>query len=201
VRVYVPATISMLRRLVADGELRPVAGTAFAVTPALRESYATGDTEELEYAAMADAARASLRLLAAATVSEPGSGGGEPAAGSGSDDGGSAAGPEPASGDGDGDGDGEPLRRVVVCADIDGVRLRPDLDDGAVTLPGPVQSSAVAAVYIDLPEAADAVRAAAEVVDAADLGDPDAEFTLGDADDHELAWYAPQEVPFLLDLM
>jgi hypothetical protein len=164
VRVYVPATISMLRGLVHDGELQPVGGTAFAVTPALRESYAAGNTEELEYTAMADAARASLRLLAA-------------------------------------DGDTEPPRRVVVCADVDGVRLRPDLDDGAVTLPGPVQDSVVAAVYVDLPEAADAVRAAAAVVDAADLGDPDAEFTLGEADDHELAWYAPQEIPFLLEFL
>jgi hypothetical protein len=166
--VYVPATIDLLRRFVADGELRPVAGTAFAVTPALRESYASGDTEELEYAAMADAARASLRLLSADGL--------------------------------DGVKDGE-LRRVVVCADVEGVRLRPDLDDGAVTLPGAVPATAVAAVYVDLPEAADAVRAAAEVVDAADLGDPDAEFTLGDAEDHDLAWYAPQEVPFLLDLL
>jgi hypothetical protein len=167
-RVYIPATISMLRRLVQDGELQPVGGTAFAVTPALRESYAAGDTEELEYTAMADAARACLRLLA--TDSGPDSG-------------------------------TEVPRRVVVCADIDGVKLRPDLDDGAVTLPGPVRGSAVAAVYVDLPEAADAVRAAAAVVDAADLGDPDAEFTLGEAEDYELAWYAPQEVPFLLELL
>jgi hypothetical protein len=174
VRVYVPATITMLRRLVSDGELRAVGGTAFAVTPALRESYASGDTEELEYAALADAARASLRLIAPDVDTGPGDAG--------------AVGPGA-------------VRRVVVCADVDGVRLRPDLDDGAVTLPGPVPGSAVAAVYVDLPEAADAVRAAALVVDAADLGDPDAEFTMGDADDHELAWYAPQEVPFLLDLL
>jgi hypothetical protein len=39
------------------------------------------------------------------------------------------------------------------------------------------------------------------VIDAADLGDPDAEFILGDAEDHELAWYAPQELPFLLELL
>src|SRR3712207_5436071 len=37
--------------------------TAFAVTPALREWYTEGDTEELEYAALLTAARASLRLL------------------------------------------------------------------------------------------------------------------------------------------
>ena len=36
----------------------------FAVTPALREAYASGDEEELEYAALTEAARASLRLIA-----------------------------------------------------------------------------------------------------------------------------------------
>ncbi len=37
----------------------------FAVTPALREWYSSGDIEELEYVAMMHAARESLRLLAA----------------------------------------------------------------------------------------------------------------------------------------
>lgn len=37
---------------------------AYAVTPALREAYTSGDTEELEYVALIAAARASLRLLA-----------------------------------------------------------------------------------------------------------------------------------------
>src|SRR3954464_5582915 len=63
-RVYVPATWPMLRRLVRTGRLEPIGGTAFALTPALRESYLAGDEEELEYAAMSEAARASLRLLA-----------------------------------------------------------------------------------------------------------------------------------------
>lgn len=69
-RIYVPATLPMLRRLVADGVLDPLGGTAFALTPALRESYAAGDTEELEYVAMRDAARASLRLLAIELVGD-----------------------------------------------------------------------------------------------------------------------------------
>jgi hypothetical protein len=56
-------------------------------------------------------------------------------------------------------------------------------------------------VHIDEPEAEYAVRQAAAVVDAADLGDPDAEFVLGDAEDHELAWYDPSELPFLLELL
>jgi hypothetical protein len=39
------------------------------------------------------------------------------------------------------------------------------------------------------------------VIDAADLGDLDAEFVVGEAEDHELAWYATQELPFLLELL
>jgi hypothetical protein len=166
-RVYFPATLATLRSLVESGELLPVAGTAFAVTPMLRESYAAGDTEQLEYAAMNHAARASLRLLAAEL-----------------------------------DGDSAVLpRRVVVAADVERTRLRADLDDAAVAVGGSVPLSAVAAVHVDLAEAEDAVRAAAAVVDAADLGDPDAEFALGDAEDHEMAWYATHEIPFLLELL
>src|SRR2546423_8407943 len=54
----------MLRKLVSERQLQPVSATGFALTPALRESYVSGSTEELEYAALLDAARASLRLLA-----------------------------------------------------------------------------------------------------------------------------------------
>jgi hypothetical protein len=62
VRVYVPATSEVLRGLLDDGAL--AAGqTAFAVTPGLRHSYRDDDIEELEYAALLEAARASLRLL------------------------------------------------------------------------------------------------------------------------------------------
>lgn len=62
-RVYVPATTRILRALVDDGELGPVPLTAFAVTPELREWYTDGDIDELEYAALLEAARGSLRLL------------------------------------------------------------------------------------------------------------------------------------------
>jgi hypothetical protein len=167
VRVYIPATLTMLRTLVKTGELVAVGGTAFALTPMLRESYATGDTEELEYAAMADAALASLRLLATEL---------------------------------DTDASAVP-RRAVVAADVDDATLRPDLDYAVVRVGAPVLMSQVAAVHVDGEAAEPAVRAAAAVVELADLGDPDAEFTLGDAEDHELAWYAPQELPFLLELM
>ncbi len=171
-RVYIPATLPMLTGLVADGSLQPRSGTAFAVTPTLRESYAEGNDEDLAEVAIGEAARASLRLLA-----------------TGPDD----AGPD----------DGPPPRRAVVVADApDGTAtLRPDLDDAVVRLSGRVNLDQVAAVYVDNAAAEPAVRAAIAVIDAADLGEEDAELTVGDAQDHDLAWYATQELPFLLDLL
>ena len=61
-RVYVPATTATLRSLLDAGEL-PERRNAFAVTAGLREWYVDDDLEALEYAAMLEAARASLRLL------------------------------------------------------------------------------------------------------------------------------------------
>jgi hypothetical protein len=62
-RVYLPSTLPGLAVILARGEAEPGPLRAFAVTPALRESYASGDEEELEYVAMLAAARESLRML------------------------------------------------------------------------------------------------------------------------------------------
>ena len=165
-RVYIPATLAMLSEFVDDGFLQPRAGTAFAVTPALREAYAEGDDEELAEVALGEAALASLRLLS-------------------------------------GEAPQAPARRAVVVADAptEAVTVRPDLDDAVVRVKGRIAMNQVAAVYVDNPAAEPAVRAAIAVIDDADLGDEDAELTVGDAQDHDLAWYATQELPFLLDLL
>ncbi|MEU0566267.1 hypothetical protein ABZ297_12845 [Nonomuraea sp. NPDC005983] len=63
-RVYLPCTLPVLARAVEAGQLGPAPLTGYAVTPALTEWYASGDTEELEYVALTEAARASLRMLA-----------------------------------------------------------------------------------------------------------------------------------------
>jgi hypothetical protein len=63
-RVYLPATLPTLACLLDSGAIGPAPVRGFAVTPALREWYASGDLEELEYVAMTHAARASLRMLA-----------------------------------------------------------------------------------------------------------------------------------------
>jgi hypothetical protein len=64
-RVYLPATLPALAGALRAAEIGPAPMQAFTVTPALREWYAQGDLEELEYAALTHAARASLWLLLA----------------------------------------------------------------------------------------------------------------------------------------
>ncbi len=66
-RIYLPGTVPMLRELLDEGELGRPPLRAFAVTPAVREWYSASssdsEAEELEYAALREAAGASLRLL------------------------------------------------------------------------------------------------------------------------------------------
>jgi hypothetical protein len=64
-RVYLPSTLATLADILREGAVGPAPVHGFAVTPALREAYASGDDEELEYIAMLAAARESLRLLRA----------------------------------------------------------------------------------------------------------------------------------------
>jgi hypothetical protein len=170
-QIYIPVTLPMLQQLVTDESLWPVNGTAFAVTPRLREAYAEGDDEELGDVALREAAMASLRLLAGVA-----DGAGQP-------------------------GETIPPRRAVLVADVADVTLRPDLDDAVVRIKAPVTTDDVVAAYVDTAAAEAHVTAAVAVIDAADLGDEDAELTVGDAQDNDLAWYAVQELPFLLELL
>ena len=156
-RVYFPSTLRLLAAALDAGELAPAPLTGFAVTPTLREWYAEGDQEELEYVALTAAARASLRLL-------------------------------------DLD-DSAPRRRVVVAAEVpDGdVTSTPD-ERAAVRVGSAVPMAKVAAAHVDAEDAEPAVRAAAAVVLEADLGSDDAQFTVDEAEGHELQWYATQEL-------
>jgi hypothetical protein len=65
-RVYLPTTLDGLAAAYTAGAFTPVPLDAHTVTPAMREWYVSGDIEELEYAALTEAAEASLRSLAAA---------------------------------------------------------------------------------------------------------------------------------------
>ncbi len=70
-RVFLPSTLPALAQALQAGQVGPGPVPGFAVTPSLREAYASGDEEELEYVAMTEAARASLRMLAQDPAAPP----------------------------------------------------------------------------------------------------------------------------------
>lgn len=159
-RVYLPTTMEGLRGFLDAGSVDVTLG--YAVTPALREWYAEGDQEELEYAATTAAARASLRMLVES---------------------------------------GSP-RRVVLAVEVaeSSVSLEPTVDRAAVRLTAPVPWSSIDSALVDDPSAADDVTAALGALAAAAAGDDDAAFVVDGVDDHELGWYAAQELSALVAL-
>ncbi|MBB1243925.1 hypothetical protein GL263_10200 [Streptomyces durbertensis] len=170
-RVYLPLTLPGLAAAHQEGEVGPAPLTAYAVTPGLREWSGSDDLEELEYAALGRAARASLRLLAA-------------------------------------DADA-PRRRVVLAADVadrdvltdgqgGGDRGAGDERLGEVRLARPLPLSRAASVHVDADDAAEAVGAAATALAGSDASASDGAAALAEADDHELLWYATQELDNLL---
>ena len=72
-RVFLPSTLPALAEVLRTGQAGSDPGPqpGYAVTPALREAYASGDEEELEYTALTEAARASLRMLAVDKAAPP----------------------------------------------------------------------------------------------------------------------------------
>jgi hypothetical protein len=101
---------------------------------------------------------------------------------------------------------GAPRRRVVVAVDVEDAAVTYDPDHGLdpgslgeVRLARPVPLARAAAVHVDADDAQRDVTAAAAAVGAADMGDDDARFTVDGAEDHELLWYATQEIPHLID--
>ncbi|MEU7649542.1 DUF6912 family protein [Streptomyces huasconensis] len=100
---------------------------------------------------------------------------------------------------------GAARRRVVLAADVpDGAAVAdPDrgLDQGAlgeVRVPAGLSLGKVAAVHVDSGDAEGDVAAAAAALGAADMGDEDARFVVDGAEDHELLWFATQEIPGLI---
>ncbi|MDT0381651.1 hypothetical protein RM572_23095 [Streptomyces sp. DSM 42041] len=98
-----------------------------------------------------------------------------------------------------------PRVRVVVAVDVaDGAATAdPDrsLDPaalGEVRVAGPVPLTEAAAVHVDAEDAREDVSAAADALGAADKGDDDARFVVDGAEDHELLWFATQEIDTLL---
>ena len=96
-------------------------------------------------------------------------------------------------------------RRVVIAADVPDAQVSPiddaDTDRGAARVEGDIRLRDVASAHIDGSDAEDDVRAAVNVVLEADLGSEDAQFVVDQAEGHELAWYATQEIGPALELL
>lgn len=183
-RVYLPATLAVAADLLSSGSL-PGPLAAYAVTDALR-AWADGsdqsdgadqsgpsDDEELELVALSEAARGSLRLIAADLA----------------------------------DGRGGSARRVVLAADVPDARVRVDdrSDDagpGQATVTETVSLAWVRAVHVDAAELEPQVRVAAAQVRAADAADSAAaeaaEAVVASLAEHELLWYAPEELALVV---
>jgi hypothetical protein len=91
-------------------------------------------------------------------------------------------------------------RRIVVAADVadSDVVIRDDLDIGVVQVQASVPLAACASVHCDDADAERTVALAADLIDAADLGDVEAEEKVDDAEGFELCWFATQEIEELL---
>ena len=169
-RVYLPATLASVLAWHAAGTTPPGL-TASAVTPAIREWYAEGDDEELEWAAQTMAARGSLRLLGAEVLERD-------------------------------------VRRVVIAVDVadqdtvvlDGgngagnASAEAAAERGSVRLGAPVAVRSWAAVLIDDVATGSVIAEAAGAIALAEGGDEDAAFTVSEADDVELLWFAVEEL-------
>ncbi|WP_328339402.1 hypothetical protein OG873_15960 [Streptomyces violaceus] len=100
---------------------------------------------------------------------------------------------------------GVPRRRVVVAVDVPDRAASADPDLGLdptalgeVRVSGAVALARAASVHVDADDAQADVTAAAAALGAADAGDDDAQFVVDGAEDHELLWFATQEIPNLV---
>ena len=93
-------------------------------------------------------------------------------------------------------------RRVVVAADVPEAAAKPapEVERAAVRLTGAVQLEAVVSAHVDAAGAEDDVRRAVAALALADAGDEDAQFLVDGVEDHELGWYAAQEIGPLVEL-
>lgn len=97
-----------------------------------------------------------------------------------------------------------PHRRVVISADLPETSVSANADKGEAVVdvfPALLETSQLVAIHVDDEGNEPATAAAIEVVDAADLGDEDAEITLGDCEDNLMSWYDAKELGVLVDLL
>ncbi|MGZ4427632.1 MAG: DUF6912 family protein [Nocardioidaceae bacterium] len=97
-------------------------------------------------------------------------------------------------------GEDDAPRRVVLAVDVGSVGPVGSEDPTAVEIAEVVPFRNIAAVLVDDEAAGDDVAAAAQVWLQAERGDEEAAAVVERTLDHELGWYATQEIPDLLEM-
>jgi hypothetical protein len=91
-------------------------------------------------------------------------------------------------------GEDDQPRRVVVVAEAPSVLAVPGAEPSLVEVDQVIPLAKVVAVHVDSEDAAADVEAARGALDAARAGDAEAEATVDRCLDHELGWFATQEI-------
>ena len=94
-------------------------------------------------------------------------------------------------------------RRVVISADVPEVWATVDVDAGDTVVrlkPAEVEFDQIAAIHVDLAEYEELTAAGVAHIDAADLGDEEAENHVFTALENFMAWYDPLELGILTAL-
>lgn len=103
-----------------------------------------------------------------------------------------------------GDEEDFPYRRAVISVDLEDahITVAPENGESVVKLdPARIALEDVAAIHIDVESSEADTKEAIAVIDESDLGEEDAELAVGDAQDNFMAWYDPNELPFLIELL
>jgi hypothetical protein len=190
-RVYLPSTLSDLAVILRARQIQP--GAAYAVTPALREAYASGDQEELEYVALTQAARASLRLL----VADPQAPRRRVVLAVDVDD--SLVGiTTHANATHAITTHANATHAITTHANATHAITTHADNPAQVTVTVPIATTRLVSAHVDDAQAENDIQKAIQALPEADQGDDDAAFEVDQAEGHELAWYATQELPDLV---
>lgn len=159
VRVYVPSSTGRLRDLLISGGLGPVPVLGHALTDEVRGALPDLGEEELEYAALTEAAQDSIGLLT----------------------------------------EEDRPQRVVVVAEATTAKPVGDPESSLVEVDEAIPLTRVVAFHLDSLDAADDVAAARDAWGAAEAGDVEAQAVVDRCREHELGWFATQEIGDLVE--
>ena len=93
------------------------------------------------------------------------------------------------------------FRRVVLAFDVPESFVGDEVEPrGGIAINGMLTFTELQSALIDGDEALDDVRSAATLLDRAAAGDGEAQFVVSEVEGHELLWFGPTEIEFVLQV-